>query len=240
MNRVFCQGESEHVLDKFYRQFTGVESRYERLFFEKKRLLAETELVGDIDNLALRLMPVVDSMGEQSLVQESLREALKELMVAFPVYRSYISEQGRSDEDIHYIQEAVEQVKKSLDEQTAQSSDFLAALAFIEKVLLLDETTLSPEVKALRLQFIMRFQQSTGPLTAKGIEDTLFYVYNRFVGLNEVGGVPGEFALSLEAFHAYNQYQQAHWPHNLNASSTHDTKRSEDVRSRLSILSEIP
>ncbi|MEO1635915.1 MAG: malto-oligosyltrehalose synthase, partial [Cyanobacteria bacterium J06631_9] len=240
VNRVFCQGESEPVLDKFYRQFTGIESRYERLFFEKKRLLAETELVGDIDNLVQRLIPVVEAMGEQSLVQDSLRDALKETMIAFPVYRSYISEQGRSEADVHYIQEAVKQVKESLDEQTAQSSNFLAALAFIEKVLLLDEAILSPEVQALRLRFILRFQQFTGPLTAKGIEDTLFYVYNRFAGLNEVGGVPGEFALSLEAFHAYNQYQQAHWPHNLNASSTHDTKRSEDVRSRLSVLSEIP
>ncbi|MEL6351475.1 MAG: malto-oligosyltrehalose synthase [Cyanobacteria bacterium J06627_28] len=240
VNRVFCQGESEPVLDKFYRQFTGIESRYERLFFEKKRLLAETELVGDIDNLVQRLIPAVEAMGEQSLVQDSLRDALKETMIAFPVYRSYISEQGRSEADVHYIQEAVKQVKESLDEQTAQSSNFLAALAFIEKVLLLDEAILSPEVQALRLQFILRFQQFTGPLTAKGIEDTLFYVYNRFSGLNEVGGVPGEFALSLEAFHAYNQYQQAHWPHNLNASSTHDTKRSEDVRSRLGVLSEIP
>lgn len=240
VNRVFCQGESKPVLDRFYRQFTGIESRYDRLFFEKKRLLAETELVGDIDNLAQTLLTVFEAMGEQSLTPESLRDALKELMIAFPVYRSYISEQGRSEADVHYICEAVGQVKAGLDEQTAQSSDFLAALAFLEKVLLLDETTLSPAVKALRLQFIMRFQQFTGPLTAKGIEDTLFYVYNRFVGLNEVGGVPGEFALSLEDFHAYNQYQQAHWPHNLNASSTHDTKRSEDVRSRLSILSEIP
>jgi len=241
VNRVFCQGDSLPQLDKFYRQFTGIENSYEQLFFAKKRLLADSELVGDIDNLTQKLLPLIDAIGDGTFTHESLRMTLKEFMVAFPVYRSYINEQGRSEKDIEHIKEAAEQAKVLIEQaDNDQSDERLSALAFIEKVLLSDESNLTPEVQSLRLQFIMRFQQFTGPLTAKGIEDTLFYVYNRFSGLNEVGGAPGEFALDLQGFHAYHQYQQAHWPHNLNASSTHDTKRSEDVRSRLSVLSEIP
>jgi len=237
VNRVFCQSDSKAEFSRLYEQFADVEDNYEQLFLDKKRLLAESELVGDIDNLAHLLNGVAKQMGASSS-PENLRLALKEIMIAFPVYRSYVSEAGRSEKDKHYIQEALATVKSHSPEK---SDDFLEALAFVEKVLLLEDvTSLSDEAKAQRLHFIMRMQQFTGPLTAKGIEDTLFYVYNRFTSLNEVGGAPGEFALPLADFHAYNQHQQAHWPHNLNASSTHDTKRSEDVRSRLNVLSEMP
>ncbi len=236
-NRVFCQQESRQAFSELYQQFTGLDDNYEQLFLDKKRLLAESELVGDIDNLVHLLVPVARLMGEQ-LTPENLRLALKEIMIAFPVYRSYLSAEGRSEKDEHYIAEAIATVTSHSPKTGA---DFFEALAFIEKVLLLDDIeSLSDEARTARLHFIMRMQQFTGPLTAKGIEDTLFYVYNRFTGLNEVGGVPGEFGLSLQDFHAYNQYQQSHWPHNLNASSTHDTKRSEDVRSRLNVLSELP
>ena len=237
VNRLFCQAESKEAFGQLYEQFAGVEDDYEQLFLDKKRLLAESELVGDIDNLAYFLNGLAEQMGAASST-ESLRLALKEIMIAFPVYRSYVSEEGRSKKDEHYIKEALATVRFYSPEKGA---DFLTALEFVEKILLLEDVeSLSDEVRAQRLHFIMRMQQFTGPLTAKGIEDTLFYVYNRFTGLNEVGGAPGEFALSLADFHAYNQHQQVHWPHNLNASSTHDTKRSEDVRSRLNILSEMP
>ncbi len=242
VNRVFCQPESEVAFSKLCEKFTGLEDNYEQLFLEKKRLLAESELVGDIDNLAHLLVQVAELMGE-SHSGECLRLALKEIMIAFPVYRSYISEKEgsekeRSEKDECYIQAAIATVRENDSEKGA---GFLESLAFIENVLLLENVEeLSDEVRSQRLHFIMRMQQFTGPLMAKGIEDTLFYVYNRFTGLNEVGGAPGEFGLSVQDFHAYNQYQQAHWPQNLNASSTHDTKRSEDVRSRLSVLSELP
>jgi len=247
VNRVFCQAESKAAFSELYERFTGLEDSYEPLFLEKKRLLAESELVGDIDNLAHLLVQVAEQMAEQMgerLSDESLRLALKEIMIAFPVYRSYISEDGRSEKDEHYIQEAIATVRETVQaskKDAEKESNFSEALAFIENVLLLEDIeSLSDEARSHRLHFIMRMQQFTGPLMAKGIEDTLFYVYNRFTGLNEVGGAPGEFGLSVQDFHAYNQYQQAHWPNNLNASSTHDTKRSEDVRSRLSVLSELP
>ncbi|MEM9152940.1 MAG: malto-oligosyltrehalose synthase, partial [Cyanobacteria bacterium P01_F01_bin.3] len=237
MNRVFCQQENKGAFSKLYEEFAGVKDDYEQLFLDKKRLLAESELVGDIDNLAYLLNGVAKQMGSSSSA-ENLRLALKEIMIAFPVYRSYVSEVGRSEKDVHYIKEAIATVRSHSPEK---SEDFATALEFVEKILLLEDVeSLSEEARAQRLHFIMRMQQFTGPLTAKGIEDTLFYVYNRFTSLNEVGGAPGEFALSLEDFHKYNLHQQEHWPHNLNASSTHDTKRSEDVRSRLNVLSEMP
>ncbi len=237
VNRVFCQSGSKDAFGRLYEAFTGVEDNYEQLFLDKKRLLAESELVGDIDNLAHLLNGLAGEMGA-SLPAADLRLALKEVMIAFPVYRSYVSKEGRSEKDEHYIKEALATVRSHSLEK---GDDFTAALDFVEKVLLLEDVeALSDEVRGQRLHFIMRMQQFTGPLTAKGIEDTLFYVYNRFTSLNEVGGAPGEFALPLSDFHAYNQHQQAHWPHNLNASSTHDTKRSEDVRSRLNVLSEMP
>ena len=238
VNRVFCRGESKEAFSKLYESFAGVENNYEQLFLDKKRLLAESELVGDIDNLAHILVRVAGLMGEESISAKNLRLALKEIMIAFPVYRSYVSKEGRSEKDEDYTKEAIATVRSYSPEK---SEEFNTALSFMEKLLLLEDVSGFPdEAMSARLHFIMRMQQFTGPLMAKGIEDTLFYVYNRFTGLNEVGGAPGEFGLSLEKFHDYNQHQQSHWPHNLNASSTHDTKRSEDVRARLNVLSEMP
>ena len=90
------------------------------------------------------------------------------------------------------------------------------------------------------LRFVRRFQQMTSPVTAKGIEDTAFYVYNRLVSLNEVGGEPARFGVSPDDLHGWLAERQRHWPHALSATSTHDTKRSEDVRARINVLSEIP
>jgi (1->4)-alpha-D-glucan 1-alpha-D-glucosylmutase len=112
---------------------------------------------------------------------------------------------------------------------------------FVRDVLLLQVTDiLDPEDQQAYLSFVMRFQQYTGPLTAKGLEDTAFYRYNRLVSLNEVGGDPARFGVPVEAFHRHNQERLANWPHALLATTTHDTKRSEDVRARINVLSEVP
>ena len=94
--------------------------------------------------------------------------------------------------------------------------------------------------RADQVRFVTKFQQTTSPVTAKGIEDTAFYIYNRLVSLNEVGGEPTQYGLSVEAFHDALRKRRAHWPHALLATSTHDTKRGEDVRARINVLSEIP
>lgn len=99
---------------------------------------------------------------------------------------------------------------------------------------------LNQEDKDKWLHFVMRLQQFTGPLMAKGVEDTVLYIYNRLISLNEVGSTPSKFGVSVEDFHGFNQHRIAYWPHTMSGSSTHDTKRGEDVRTRINVLSEIP
>jgi (1->4)-alpha-D-glucan 1-alpha-D-glucosylmutase len=114
-------------------------------------------------------------------------------------------------------------------------------LSFIGKFLMLEHgEQLSEQEKSQWIDFIMRLQQLTGPLMAKGFEDTTLYIYNRFLSLNEVGGDPSQFGTGVDAFHRFNLRRGRSWPHSLNATSTHDTKRGEDVRARLNVLSEIP
>jgi (1->4)-alpha-D-glucan 1-alpha-D-glucosylmutase len=116
-----------------------------------------------------------------------------------------------------------------------------ACFDFLRQVLLLQQAPqLFPEQREARLAFVMRWQQFTGPLMAKGFEDSLLYIYNRLVSLNEVGGFPNSPRVSVAAFHEFGKRRQKHWPHTLNATTTHDTKRSEDVRARINVLSEIP
>ncbi len=133
-----------------------------------------------------------------------------------------------SDVDRRYIEEAIEAAKANRPELDAELFDFFRSILLLE--------TRGP----MEAELVMRFQQSTGSVMAKGIEDTLFYCYNRFVALNEVGGEPNRFAISLEEFHRRNQDTLARHPHTMLGTTTHDTKRAEDVRMRLALLSEIP
>jgi (1->4)-alpha-D-glucan 1-alpha-D-glucosylmutase len=234
-NGVFYQQQNQRHFTRFYKQFSGLRDGYEKLFWEKKQLIAETNLVGDIDNLARFLKKVASQYRYgRDLTANGLKTAIQEVLVSFPVYCTYINQRGSSPGDLTYIRMAIAQARKHIPQ-------LLNELKLIEKFLLLEyEVPLPAEERSQWLHFVMRLQQFTGPLMAKGIEDTLFYVYNRFIGLNDVGGAPNHFGVSLKEFHDYNRYQQEHWPHTLNATSTHDTKRSEDVRSRLSVISELP
>lgn len=235
VNGVFYQQQNQKHFTRFYKQFSGVRDSYERLFIEKKQLIADTNLVGDIDNLARFLKKVASQYRYgRDLTANGLKAAIKEVLVSFPIYCTYVDQRGGSERDLKYIQMAIAQARKRIPQ-------LLNELELIEKFLMLEfEDSLPADERSQWLHFVMRLQQFTGPLMAKGLEDTLFYVYNRFIGLNDVGGAPEHFGIALKEFHRYNQYQQEHWPNALNATSTHDTKRSEDVRSRLSIISELP
>ncbi len=235
VNGVFYQQQNQKDFTRFYKSFSGVKDGYDKLFLQKKQLIADTNLVGDIDNLARFLKKVASQYRYgRDLTANGLKAAIQEVLVSFPVYCTYINQQGSSKRDLKYIQMAIAQARKRIPQ-------LLNELELIEKFLMLGyEESLAVEERSQWLHFVMRLQQFTGPLMAKGVEDTLFYVYNRFIGLNEVGAAPDHFGVSLKEFHDYNQYQQEHWPHTLNATSTHDTKRSEDVRSRLSVISELP
>jgi (1->4)-alpha-D-glucan 1-alpha-D-glucosylmutase len=165
----------------------------------------------------------------------SLIKAIVEVVAHFPVYRSYINSFDVKDKDRQYIEVAVSKAKRKNPAISGSIFDYLR-----DVLLLKFPDYLSDEDRQEWLDFVMRFQQLTGPVMAKGVEDTTFYVYNRLVSLNEVGGSPERFGNSLDTFHGQNIERSKFWPHALITSSTHDSKRGEDVRARINVLSEIP
>jgi len=235
VNGIFCQSENEQQFNEIYSRLTDFNMPYEQLFRDKKRLIIDKNLAGDVDNLAHFLKRISGySRTGNDFTQHGLQRALTEVLTFFPVYRTYINQDGLREADRLYVKEVINVAKK-------QVPLLLKELNYIEKLLLLeDEESLTPEQKALQRHFVMRLQQLTGPLMAKGIEDTLLYVYSRLLSLNEVGGNPNQFGITIADFHEFNQKQQSIWPDKMNATATHDTKRGEDVRARINVISEIP
>jgi (1->4)-alpha-D-glucan 1-alpha-D-glucosylmutase len=163
-----------------------------------------------------------------------LRKALLEVAARFPVYRTYVCPRGIAESDRRWIDWAINAAKRA--SRIADPGVF----DFVRSVITLDAAPAAGERRREMLRFAMRFQQFTAPVVAKGVEDTAFYRYNRLIALNEVGGHPAHFGFSLKAFHAASEDRARHWPGTMLGSSTHDTKRSEDVRARLGVLSEQP
>jgi (1->4)-alpha-D-glucan 1-alpha-D-glucosylmutase len=238
LNRVgglFCQKKAERDFTRLYQGFTGLETPYEELVYEKKKLIIERHMIGDITNLAAMLKNIASRHRYGSdITMYSLRRCLIEIMAYFPVYRSYLRREGARAIDRRYIRQAMHRAAE-------RNPGLQNELQFLEKFLLLEIDEFLPEEEQHQWrQFAMRFQQFTGPLMAKGFEDTLLYVYNRLLSLNDVGGAPERFGTTMEEFHSYCRKRQQSWPHALSASATHDTKRGEDVRARLNVLSELP
>ena len=235
LNGIFCKKKSEKQVNRIYSDFTGFKMDYDDLVCEKKRLIIGKHIAGDVDNLAHLMKGIAARYRHGSdITLHGLKRTIVELMTQFPVYRTYINNEGFRESDPSYIKEAVKKAKQS-------NPDLLNELDFIERFLLLKfEDHLAKEEKEQWIHFVMRFQQFTGPLIAKGFEDTVLYVYNRLLSLNEVGGSPDRFGTSLKEFHSFNRKRGDLYPHSLNATSTHDTKRGEDVRARINVLSEIP
>ncbi|MCG6981399.1 MAG: malto-oligosyltrehalose synthase [Deltaproteobacteria bacterium] len=235
VNGIFCPKNNEKKFTGLYSRFTNLKISLEDLIYEKKKLILEKHMAGDVDNIA-NLLKQASSRDRHGgdITLYGLRMAMVEVMARFPVYRTYINEEVLRDEDLLYINTAV-------DKALQRNPGLTYELQFIKRFLLLEfGDYLSEEDKEHCLHFVMRFQQFTGPLMAKGFEDTTLYHYNRLLSLNEVGGFPGTFGVSLEEFHDFNKSRNDFWPHSLTATSTHDTKRGEDVRARLNVLSELP
>jgi (1->4)-alpha-D-glucan 1-alpha-D-glucosylmutase len=235
VNGIFCQQLNQLEYSAVYYQFIGSSISCESLIDSNKRLIIGKHMAGDIDNLGHLLNRISDRYRYASdFTMYGLKRALVEFLALFPVYRTYVGQDGLRKADQEQIKQVIEKAKET-------SPNSLNELAFIERFLTLElDEQLTDEDKQLWLHFIMRLQQYTGPLMAKGVEDTVMYVYNRLLSLNEVGSAPSEFGISIDEFHAYNQAQMQQWPHAMNATVTHDTKRGEDVRARLNVLSELP
>jgi (1->4)-alpha-D-glucan 1-alpha-D-glucosylmutase len=166
----------------------------------------------------------------------SLTFAIREIIAALFIYRTYITgPEVVSLRDRLFIEQAVEQAKDANPRTAEAIFDFVR-----DTILLRNLGDFREEDRPAVIDWVMKWQQLTGPVLAKGLEDTVCYVYNRLVSLNEVGGRPEQFGLTAEEFHHHNQERRQQWPHSILTSSTHDTKRSEDVRARINVLSEIP
>lgn len=235
VNEIFCERENEKEFSKIYSKFTGLKSLYEDLVCEKKRLIIGKDMAGDVDSLAnlLKRVSSRDRYGSD-ITLHGLKRAIVEVLAHFPVYRTYINYEVVSEADRSYIQETIKRAVK-------RNPGLRYELDFIQRFLLLAfQDYITEEEKKQWTHFTMRFQQLTGPLMAKGFEDTTLYVYNRLLSLNDVGGNPSKFGISPVKFHDFNKKRASLWPHSMNATSTHDTKRGEDVRTRIDVISEIP
>lgn len=235
LNSIFCRQDTEVQFNRIYTNFSGVEDSYAQIMKDKKYVIVEKNLAGDIDNLASLLKQIASKHRYgNDFTLNGLKKAIAEVLVLFPVYRTYVEASGITQKDRQIVQGVIYRAKQTIPLLVNE-------LSFIEKILTLDfDDSVSNKEKEEWHYFVMRVQQYTGPLMAKGVEDTTFYVYNRLLSLNEVGGSPDRFGISLEEFHQFNRTRQANWSNTMSATATHDTKRGEDVRARLNILSEIP
>ncbi|MBI5631865.1 MAG: malto-oligosyltrehalose synthase [Nitrospirae bacterium] len=236
LNSIFIDMDNAKQFDAVYKKFTGITTDFQELIYEKKKLIMNVAMAGEINTLG----HILNSISEtnrltRDFTLNSLIKAVTDTIALFPVYRAYSSTAGVDDRDRRYVELAVSKAKKRNPAISPSIFDFL-----MDVLLLNYPQWLGEKEKEAWLDFTMRFQQLTGPVMAKGVEDTAFYSFNRFVSLNEVGGSPERFGASLNAFHGQNIERLKQWPHSLITSSTHDTKRGEDVRARMNVISEIP
>ena len=237
VNGLFVDRAAARQMTATYRRFAGPGPTIAELAYEAKRLVMVTTMAGEISELGHQL----DRLSETSryardFTMASLTRALREVIACFPVYRTYVGEPGGPAEprDVEVVERAMADARRRNPQINASVFDF------VRDALLVRLPTPTAADAARFLHFAMRVQQLTGPVTAKGVEDTALYRHARLVSLNEVGGDPGRFGETAAAFHARNAERGRRWPESLLATATHDTKRGEDTRARIDVLSEIP
>ena len=228
---VLVAPEGMAELNTVYGQFTGQPTDFAAIAREKKISVTQEGLGSDVNRLTSLLVEICESNRDQrDYTRAEMRRAIREVAACFPVYRTYVVPERDeiTEEDRGYIAQATECAKQNRLDIDGGLFDFM-------------RDVLTMVVKGKKeSEFLQRFQQFTGPVMAKGVEDTAFYCYNRLTGMNEVGSDPGLNGLSVAEFHAYCGKMQATHPMTMTALATHDTKRSDDVRARLAVLSEMP
>ena len=229
---LFVDSASEAAMTRLYRRITSRADDFDAVLYAAKQRIMRVNLASEMNVLASRFHRL--SMSEwrtRDFTVNGMLNALEEVIGAFPVYRTYVSARGCSADDRRYIGWAIAQAKARLRAGTA-------ILDFIRGVLIADVPGHSRPADVLRTA--MQFQQVTGPVMAKAFEDTAFYRYGRLLALNEVGGDPRRFGISAAAFHHLMQGRARNWPRAIVTTATHDTKRGEDARMRIALLSEMP
>ena len=237
VTQLLVESSAETAITKTFHRFIGHSVPFGHLLYAKKLLVMKLALANDVDVLGNML----DRLSERNrwyrdFTLEALSRSVRETIACFPVYRTYVEPgQPLTDEDRQIVERAIAAAKRRNPAMEESIFNFLR-----DVLLLRSPQNLDAAGRAAHAQFVLKFQQTTGPVMAKGLEDTVFYVYNRLTPLNEVGGEPQQFGFSVEVFHERNLDRQRDWPATLLATSTHDTKRSEDVRARIVAISEIP
>ncbi len=227
----------EASFSETYQRFIQRNVHFPTLVYEKKRQTMTLSLANDINVLGF----ILNRLSEQNRLYRdftlnALTTTVREVVACFPVYRTYLTHgQPPSATDRAVINRAVTLAKRRNPGTDASIFDFLRDILMFKFPPNTDEAS-----HAEHERFVMKFQQCTGPIMAKGLEDTAFYIFNRLVALNEVGGEPQHFGSTTQKFHGTNEHNARRWPHTLLATSTHDTKRAEDTRARVAALSEMP
>ena len=234
---LFVDPAGEEAFSRFYRAFTGQRRAFEDIVRDCKILIMDTEMASELNVLARDAGRIARSNRRTcDFTDNILHVALREIVACFPVYRTYIDGTTPSEADRRDIDWAIAQARRAEHAPDASVFDFLHGLLTTDLV----EQPKSGYSRQTVVRFAMKVQQYSGPVMAKGLEDTAFYRYNRLVSLNEVGGHPDLFGVAVSAFHRANAERARRWPHAMLGTSTHDTKRGEDTRARLNVLSEIP
>ena len=237
LTQVLVDSSTETAITKTFHRFIEHSVPFGHLLYAKKLLVMRLALANDVDVLG----NLLDRLSERNrwyrdFTLEALSRTVRETIACFPVYRTYVEPgQPVMEGDRQVVERAIAAAKRRNPAMEESIFDFLC-----DVLLLRSPQDLDVAGRAAHAQFVLKFQQTTGPAMAKGLEDTLFYIYNRLPALNDVGGEPQQFGLNVEVFHQRNLDRRRDWPATLLATSTHDTKRSEDVRARMVAISEIP
>ena len=236
INGLFVDGKNASAFSRLYDDWTQDDTNFAEMIYRKKRLIMQISLSSELHMLIHQLDRLAQkSRRSRDYTFNTLRQALQQVIACFPVYRSYIADEGPHDTDRLSILKSIRRAEAINPLMNRRVFRFLRDMLLLES-----PESFGEEDRAEQRRFAGKFQQVTSPVTAKAVEDTAFYIYNRLVSLNEVGGEPGRFGIQPEAVHAYNRDRRSRWPHALSPLSTHDTKRSEDVRARISVLSSCP
>ncbi|HYW04840.1 MAG TPA: malto-oligosyltrehalose synthase [Gammaproteobacteria bacterium] len=226
---------AETRMERIYNWFTGARHDFDEILYRSRRHIMRVSLASELNVLANALNRLSESDWKtRDFTLGGLRYALSEILACFPVYRTYVTGEGVGDADAQYLRDAADLARRR------NAGTDTSAIDFVEDLLLLRAGQADEAQRWRVADFAMRVQQYTAALMAKGLEDTALYRYHRLVSLNEVGGDPSRFGVDPATFHRQVEERARRWPHAMLATSTHDAKRSEDVRARIDVLSELP
>jgi malto-oligosyltrehalose synthase/4-alpha-glucanotransferase len=234
VNNLFTNTKSEKAFTKFYQHLDESSKSVHKQIHDKKALILAGHMNGELANLTRLFMEsdLFSSENHDKINSEELKEAIAQMLIRFPVYRFY----GNSFPLSEAESASLEAILKKADKKHPELN---AGTELLKRALIDEPKKADSDFNKTALKFYQRCMQFTGPLMAKGVEDTLMYTYNRFIDHNEVGDSPEAFGLSVDKFHEMMQKRQSDWPLALNGTATHDTKRGEDVRARLNAVTGI-